>query len=152
MKNSVRVRFAPSPTGQVHIGNIRAAIFNYLFARSEGGKFLLRVEDTDLERSTPEAVEKLMEVMDWLELRPDEEPLYQSTLAEAHLDAAEKLISEVRDERERAYRRGYRTGLMAGFFAANGQLGVSITGRASERELREGRFRAVDGGQLELFS
>lgn len=69
-----------------------------------------------------------------------------------YLEEAEKLISEVRDERERAYRRGYRTGLMAGFFAANGQLGVSITGRASERELREGRFRAVDGGQLELFS
>ncbi len=94
MTNSVRVRFAPSPTGQVHIGNIRAAIFNYLFARSEGGQFLLRVEDTDRERSTPEAVEKLLEVMDWLELHADEEPLFQSTRAEAHLDAAEKLISE----------------------------------------------------------
>ena len=54
---SVRVRFAPSPTGQVHIGNIRAAIFNWLFARHAGGTFLLRIEDTDRERSTPEAVQ-----------------------------------------------------------------------------------------------
>jgi len=94
MKDSVRVRFAPSPTGQVHIGNIRVAIFNYLYARSEGGKFLLRVEDTDLARSTPQAVENLMQVMDWLELRADEEPMYQSGRREAHLEAAERLISE----------------------------------------------------------
>ena len=60
---SVRVRFAPSPTGQVHIGNIRAAIFNWLFARHEGGTFLLRVEDTDLERSAPQAIQALLEVM-----------------------------------------------------------------------------------------
>ena len=64
----VRVRFAPSPTGQVHIGNIRAAIFNWLFARHEGGSFLLRVEDTDLERSTPQAIQALLEVMTWLGL------------------------------------------------------------------------------------
>ena len=65
---SVRVRFAPSPTGQVHIGNIRAAIFNWLFARHEKGTFLLRIEDTDLERSTPEAIKTLLEVMEWLGL------------------------------------------------------------------------------------
>lgn len=99
MTDSIRVRFAPSPTGQVHIGNIRAAIFNYLFARSQKGKFLLRVEDTDRLRSTPEAVEKLMEVMDWLELRADEEPLFQSTRADAHLQAAEDLI-----QKDHAYR------------------------------------------------
>ena len=56
MGENIRVRFAPSPTGKVHIGNIRAAIYNWLFARHTGGKFLLRVEDTDLERSTPEAI------------------------------------------------------------------------------------------------
>lgn len=93
MTESVRVRFAPSPTGNVHIGNIRAALFNYLFARSEGGQFLLRVEDTDLERSTPEAVEALMGVLDWMELRPDEEPLFQSTRRQAHLEAADQLIA-----------------------------------------------------------
>jgi glutamyl-tRNA synthetase len=68
------------------------ALFNYLFARSRGGRFLLRIEDTDRERSTPEAVEILLGALDWLELSPDEEPLYQSTRAEAHLQAADRLI------------------------------------------------------------
>ena len=87
-----RVRFAPSPTGQVHIGNIRAAIFNYLFARHAGGAFLLRVEDTDRVRSTPEAIDGLMGVLDWMALNPDEAPLFQSSRLEAHLEAAEQLI------------------------------------------------------------
>lgn len=90
---SVRVRFAPSPTGQVHIGNIRAAIFNWLFARHEGGAFLLRIEDTDLERSTPEAIATLLEVMEWLGLDFDEKPpLYQTSQQEKHLAAAERLL------------------------------------------------------------
>lgn len=90
---SVRVRFAPSPTGQVHIGNIRVAIFNWLFARHSGGRFLLRVEDTDRERSTPEAVQAVLDVMAWLGLDYDEEPVYQSARAEAHGAAAEHLLS-----------------------------------------------------------
>lgn len=89
----IRTRFAPSPTGNVHIGNMRAAIFNWLYARHTGGKFLLRVEDTDRERSTPEAIETLLQAMDWLGLDVDEEPLYQSTRMEAHLEAAEKLLA-----------------------------------------------------------
>jgi len=89
---SVRVRFAPSPTGQVHIGNIRAAIFNWLFARHEGGKFLLRIEDTDRERSTPEAVQNLLDAMKWLGLTYDEEPLYQSTRLAAHHSAVDQLL------------------------------------------------------------
>ena len=91
---SVRVRFAPSPTGHVHIGNIRAAIFNWLFARHEGGKFLLRVEDTDRERSTPEAIRTLLEVMDWLGLNYDEPIVYQSAMLQNHLDAANRLVAE----------------------------------------------------------
>ena len=90
---SVRVRFAPSPTGHVHIGNIRVAIFNWLFARHAGGEFLLRVEDTDRERSTPEAVQAVMDVMQWLSLDYDEEPVYQSARMELHLEAAERLLS-----------------------------------------------------------
>ena len=91
---SVRVRFAPSPTGQVHIGNIRAAIFNWLFARHEGGSFLLRIEDTDLERSTPEAIATLLEVMEWLGLAFDEKPpLYQTSQVQKHLAAAERLLA-----------------------------------------------------------
>lgn len=75
---SVRVRFAPSPTGHVHIGNIRVAIFNWLYARHEQGKCLLRIEDTDLERSTPEAVKTLLAATQWLGLDFDEELVYQS--------------------------------------------------------------------------
>ena len=90
---TVRTRFAPSPTGQVHIGNMRAAIYNWLFARHEGGKFLLRIEDTDRERSTPEAVQAVLDAMDWLGLNHDEDALYQSTQKAAHLAAAEKLLA-----------------------------------------------------------
>jgi glutamyl-tRNA synthetase len=90
----VRTRFAPSPTGHVHIGNMRAAIYNWLFARHHGGAFLLRVEDTDRERSTPEAIQTLLDAMDWLSLDINEEPLYQSTRLEAHLEAAEQLLSK----------------------------------------------------------
>lgn len=91
---SVRVRFAPSPTGQVHIGNIRAAIFNWLFARHEGGTFLLRVEDTDLERSTPQAIQALLEVMQWLGLDYDEEIFYQTTQSARHCAAAKEMLSK----------------------------------------------------------
>lgn len=90
----VRVRFAPSPTGKVHIGNIRAAIFNWLYARHVGGKFLLRVEDTDLERSTPEAIQTLLECMEWLGLDYDEPVVYQTHNVQKHLEAAEKLLAE----------------------------------------------------------
>jgi len=90
----IRTRFAPSPTGNVHIGNMRAAIYNWLFARHHGGDFLLRVEDTDRERSTPEAIQTLFDAMDWLKLDVDEEPLYQSTRMETHLEAAEMLLSK----------------------------------------------------------
>lgn len=89
---SVRVRFAPSPTGNVHIGNIRAAIFNWLFARHHGGTFLLRVEDTDRERSTPEAIRTLLDCMAWLGLDYDEEPLYQTAQTAHHVAMAEELV------------------------------------------------------------
>jgi len=89
-----RVRFAPSPTGQVHIGNIRTAIFNWLFARHTGGKFLLRIEDTDLERSTEEAINTLMNCLDWLDIDYDEQPVYQTKLRDSHLAATNRMISE----------------------------------------------------------
>jgi len=90
---TTRCRFAPSPTGSVHIGNMRAAIYNWLFARHTGGKFIMRMEDTDLERSTPEAVQTVLAAMEWLGLTVDEEPMYQSTRKGAHLEAAEKLLA-----------------------------------------------------------
>jgi nondiscriminating glutamyl-tRNA synthetase len=91
---TVRVRFAPSPTGKVHIGNIRAAIFNWLFARHERGCFLLRIEDTDLERSTPEAIEALLEVMQWLGIDYDEAALYQTSQKGKHTEAAVRLLAQ----------------------------------------------------------
>ena len=90
---NIRVRFAPSPTGKVHIGNIRAAIYNWLYARHTGGKFLLRVEDTDLERSTPEAIQVLFECMKWLGLDYDEEVFYQTKNVKRHLEVVEQLIA-----------------------------------------------------------
>ena len=75
---SVRVRIAPSPTGNLHIGTARTAVFNWLYARSQGGTFILRVEDTDLERSKPEYTQNIMDGLDWLGLTWDEEPVYQS--------------------------------------------------------------------------
>lgn len=90
---TVRTRFAPSPTGNVHIGNMRAAIYNWLYARHCGGQFLLRIEDTDRERSTPEACRTVLESMEWLGLSVDEPPLYQSNRLEAHRAAAEKLVA-----------------------------------------------------------
>ena len=92
MAERIRVRFAPSPTGKVHIGNIRAAIFNWLFARHVGGAFLLRVEDTDLERSTPEAIRALLDCMRWLRLDWDGEILYQTSQRAHHLEVAEDLL------------------------------------------------------------
>ena len=91
--SEIRVRFAPSPTGKVHIGNIRAAIYNWLYARHTGGKFLLRVEDTDLERSTPEAIQALLECMEWLGLDYDEEAFYQTKNKPRHMEAVAKLLA-----------------------------------------------------------
>ena len=93
MADEIRVRFAPSPTGKVHIGNIRAAIYNWLFARHVGGKFLLRVEDTDLERSTPEAIQVLFECMEWLGLDYDEEVFYQTKNVKRHLEVVDQLLA-----------------------------------------------------------
>jgi glutamyl-tRNA synthetase len=75
---SVRVRIAPSPTGNLHIGTARTAVFNWLFAKANGGQFILRIEDTDLERSKPEYTENIMSGLKWLGLNWDEEPVYQT--------------------------------------------------------------------------
>jgi glutamyl-tRNA synthetase len=91
---SVRVRFAPSPTGYLHIGSARTALFNYLYARSTGGKFLLRIEDTDLARSTEESTRSILDGLAWLELNHDEEIVFQSDNADKHRTTARKLLAE----------------------------------------------------------
>jgi len=91
---TVRVRFAPSPTGYLHIGSARTALFNYLYARHVGGKFLLRIEDTDLARSTEESTRSILEGLAWLELDHDEEIVFQSDNAEKHRETARRLLAE----------------------------------------------------------
>src|ERR1700737_2008461 len=89
----MRVRFAPSPTGALHIGGARTALFNWLLARHSGGTFVLRIEDTDRERSTPENVEQILDALRWLELDWDEGPIFQSQRAERHREALEQLLA-----------------------------------------------------------
>jgi glutamyl-tRNA synthetase len=90
----VRVRFAPSPTGYLHIGAARSALFNWLYARNVGGKFLLRIEDTDLQRSTEESTRSITQGLEWLGLDYDEEMVFQSDHAEKHRAAARRLVEE----------------------------------------------------------
>ncbi|HYN84711.1 MAG TPA: glutamate--tRNA ligase [Pyrinomonadaceae bacterium] len=97
----VRVRFAPSPTGYLHIGSARTALFNWLYARKTGGKFLLRVEDTDLQRSTEESVRSIVEGLEWLGIADyDEEIVFQSRNADKHRAAAQRLVEEGRAYRD----------------------------------------------------
>ena len=89
---TVRVRFAPSPTGFLHIGSARTALFNYLFAKHNNGKYLLRIEDTDRERSTPEAVEAIFSSLKWLGIDADEEPIFQFSRYQRHAEVAHELL------------------------------------------------------------
>lgn len=114
----VRTRIAPSPTGMMHIGTARTALFNYLYARHRGGTFLLRVEDTDRERSTQEAVDVIFDGLKWLGLEADEPPVFQFARADRHREAVAELLEkgqayrdymlpeELEAERERARAEG----------------------------------------------
>ncbi|MDA0902071.1 MAG: glutamate--tRNA ligase family protein, partial [Proteobacteria bacterium] len=88
---TIRTRFAPSPTGMLHIGGARTALFNYLFAKNQGGKFLLRIEDTDKKRSTNEAKQAITDGLKWLGLEYDE-IIYQSENEKRHQEIAYKLL------------------------------------------------------------
>ena len=88
----MRVRFAPSPTGALHIGGARTALYNWLLARGSGGTLVLRVEDTDRERSTPENVEQILDALRWLQLDWDEGPIFQTANATRHAEALQRLL------------------------------------------------------------
>jgi glutamyl-tRNA synthetase len=115
---TVRARFAPSPTGLLHIGSARTALFNYLFARHHGGEFLLRIEDTDRERSTEAATNVILEGLEWLGVVPDQPPLFQSTRLARHAGVARQMLAsghayncyctaeELRQMREQALAEG----------------------------------------------
>jgi glutamyl-tRNA synthetase len=115
---TLRTRFAPSPTGLLHIGGARTALFNLLFSRHHGGTFLLRIEDTDRERSTPAATQVILDGLAWLGIAPDEPPLFQSTRAARHAEVALAMLdsghayrcyctaAELKAMRERAVAEG----------------------------------------------
>ena len=91
---SVRVRIAPSPTGNLHIGTARTAVFNWLFARAQGGTFILRIEDTDLERSKPEYTQNIMDGLRWLGMDWDEEPVYQTQRLDLYRGKIQALLDK----------------------------------------------------------
>jgi glutamyl-tRNA synthetase len=115
---SVRARFAPSPTGLLHIGSVRTALFNFLFARHHGGQFLLRIEDTDRQRSTEASTKVIIDGLAWLGITPDEPPVFQSSRMARHVEVAEQMLAsgnayrcyctaeELQEMRERALTEG----------------------------------------------
>ena len=128
-----RVRFAPSPTGYLHIGSARTALFNYLFARHTGGKFLLRIEDTDIERSTDKSTRSILEGLQWLELKHDEEIVYQSSNAPKHREIAFRLLAEGKAYRDFTPREER---------AAVADVKAAIQERAREqKDMRDNPFR-----------
>jgi glutamyl-tRNA synthetase len=118
MKSGIRTRFAPSPTGHLHIGGARTALFAWLYARHTGGKFILRIEDTDAERSTDEYTKAILNAMEWLELEWDEGPFFQSQRLDVYRGYVEKLIENGRaywcectpDELEKKREEALKTG------------------------------------------
>src|SRR3954464_4487164 len=98
----MRVRFAPSPTGALHIGGARTALYNWFAARHAGGALVLRIEDTDRERSTPENVEQILDALKWLELDYDEGPISQVSRTERHQELLQKLLDEGKAYRSNA--------------------------------------------------
>ncbi len=165
--SEVRVRFAPSPTGYLHVGGARTALFNWLYARHTGGTFLVRIEDTDLERSTPESVQQILDSLEWLGMTPDEEVVYQTRRApehKAYVDAVmasghayhdycpkeklEALREQAKTEhRAFVYRRGLLTEDEIERFKASGEPGVirlraPETGNTGYDDLVYGRIEA----------
>jgi glutamyl-tRNA synthetase len=94
--DSIRVRFAPAPTGYLHVGGARSALFNWLFARQAGGTLVLRIEDTDAERSRPELIQAILDSLTWLGIDWDEGPIFQSDRRELYRDAATRLLADGR--------------------------------------------------------
>ncbi|MEE9310414.1 MAG: glutamate--tRNA ligase family protein, partial [Cocleimonas sp.] len=91
---TVRTRFAPSPTGYLHIGGARTALYSWLHARKHGGQFILRIEDTDRERSTQASVDAILEGMDWLGLDYDEGPIFQTDRFDRYAEVTQQLIEQ----------------------------------------------------------
>jgi glutamyl-tRNA synthetase len=139
-----RVRFAPSPTGYLHIGSARTALFNWLYARRAGGKFLLRIEDTDLQRSTEESTRSILEGLAWLGLDYDEDLVFQSDNAPKHRAAAHRLVAEGKAYRDFTPKEERSD--------AGVKAGIAERARAHAAEgkdLRSNEFRELDAAESE---
>ncbi len=137
---SNRFRFAPSPTGLLHVGGARTALYNYLLARSSGGKFILRIEDTDRQRSTGEAVDQILEGLEWLGLEWDEGPFSQFERVERHREVIDKLL-----DAGSAYRSSATTENVHEAREANDGLG--FRGEPDDVEGAAVRLRVPDEGE-----
>src|SRR3954449_3771925 len=129
----MRVRFAPSPTGALHIGGARTALYNWLVARGAGGKLVLRIEDTDRERSTPENVEQILDALRWLELDWDEGPLSQADRAGEHearirelVDSGKAYYDPATADDVKAYKQAHDNAGYRGEAAEQGAEGAAI--------------------------
>src|SRR5215218_7746720 len=136
-----RFRFAPSPTGALHIGGARTALYNWLAARNTGGALVLRIEDTDGERSTAENVEQILDAMRWLELDWDEGPISQAGRAERHEEALQRLLTS-----GAAYRDGATAKDVEAWKAEHG-AGCGYRGTPSEEPGAAIRLRVPDRGE-----
>jgi glutamyl-tRNA synthetase len=134
---AMRVRFPPSPTGALHIGNARTALYNWLLARGHGGSLVLRIEDTDRERSTPENVQTIFDALEWLGIDWDEGPIYQSANAERHAEVVENLI-----ESGHAYRSTAGPDAVKAFKERHGNRGF----RGEDEGAGATRLRVPDEG------
>lgn len=134
---SIRVRFAPSPTGYLHIGATRSALYNYFYARKHGGKFLLRIEDTDLARSTDESTRSILEGLAWLGLAPDEEIVFQSNNAAKHRAAALRMLEE-----GKAY-RDFTPKEQTSDKNVKAEIAMRARQNQGEKSMRDNPFRAL---------
>ena len=133
----MRVRFPPSPTGALHIGNARTALYNWLLARGSGGELVLRIEDTDRERSTPENVQLIFDSLEWLGIDWDGDPIYQSANAPRHAEVVQQLL-----ESGQAYRSTAGPEEVKAFKEANGNRGF----RGADEGAGAVRLRMPDEG------
>src|SRR5262245_40193727 len=133
----MRVRFPPSPTGALHIGNARTALYNWLLARGSGGQLVLRIEDTDRERSTPENVQLIFDSLEWLGIDWDEGPIYQTANAARHAEVVQQLVDS-----GRAYRTTAGPDEVKAFKEANDNRGF----RGTEEGAGAVRLRMPDEG------
>jgi glutamyl-tRNA synthetase len=154
--SDVRVRFSPAPTGMLHLGSARTALYNWLFARHTGGTYLLRIEDTDIARSTQEAVEQIQYVLRWLGLDWDEGPILQSHRFDQYLAAAERFVAEglayecfcTEEEVRVRNEEAMRDGRPPGYDGRCRELdGASRAALAAEGRPRSIRFRTPDAGR-----